>query len=87
MDTSLGWRWLFIIDGSISLPVAIAGFFLFPGLPTSPKIWWLTEQEKDLAIARKQADGFRQSKKITKQMLKRVFTHWHFYIGVATYVW
>lgn len=80
-------RWLFIIDGSISLPIAIAGFFLFPGLPTSPKVWWLTEDEKLLAIARMQADGVKKSGKIGKRMLKRVFTHWHFYIAVLTYVW
>lgn len=83
----LGWRWLFVIDGSISLPIAISGYFLFPGLPTSPKVWWLTEDEKSLAIARKQADGFKKSAKISKKMLKRVFTHWHFYIAVLTYVW
>ncbi|KAF2025011.1 hypothetical protein EK21DRAFT_77414, partial [Setomelanomma holmii] len=33
-----GWRWLFTIDGSISLPIGLAGFFLYPGLPTSPKV-------------------------------------------------
>ncbi|CRK43623.1 hypothetical protein BN1723_016235 [Verticillium longisporum] len=33
-----GWRWVFIIDGIISLPIAIAGFFLYPGIPTSPRI-------------------------------------------------
>ncbi|SPO04655.1 related to transporter protein [Cephalotrichum gorgonifer] len=32
-----GWRWVFIIDGVISLPIALAGFFLFPGIPTSPR--------------------------------------------------
>ncbi|PSN65477.1 MFS general substrate transporter [Corynespora cassiicola Philippines] len=81
-----GWRWLFIIDGSISLPISIAGFFLFPGLPTSPKVWWLTEDEKSLAIARKEADGMKKPGKIGRRMLKRVFTHWHFYVAVLTYV-
>ncbi|KAH7259818.1 hypothetical protein NW759_002729 [Fusarium solani] len=81
-----GWRWVFIVDGVISLPIAIAGFFLFPGLPTSPRIWWLKEEEQKLAIARMQDDGVRKSSKIGKRMLKRVFTHWHFYFAVATYV-
>ena len=81
-----GWRWLFIIDGSISLPIAIAGFFMFPGLPTSPRVWWLTEKEQKLAIARMSNEGVKQSAKIGKRMLKRVFTHWHFYIAVFTYV-
>jgi len=33
------------------------------------------------------ADGVKQSAKIGKRMLKRVFTHWHFYIAVLTYIW
>ncbi|KAJ4307788.1 hypothetical protein N0V84_012492 [Fusarium piperis] len=81
-----GWRWVFIVDGIISLPIAIAGFFLFPGLPTSPRIWWLKEEEQKLALARMQDDGVRKSSKIGKRMLKRVFTHWHFYFAVTTYV-
>ncbi|KFY49844.1 hypothetical protein V496_09772 [Pseudogymnoascus sp. VKM F-4515 (FW-2607)] len=81
-----GWRWVFIIDGVISLPIAIAGFFLFPGIPTSPRIWWLKESEQKLAQARMQSDGVRKSAKIGKRMLKRVFCHWHFYFAVVTYV-
>ncbi|KAJ3958502.1 hypothetical protein N0V92_004920 [Colletotrichum tropicale] len=81
-----GWRWLFIIDGVISLPISIAGYFLFPGLPTSPKVWWLTEAEQKLAQARMRDDGVKESKKIGKRMLKRVFTHWHFYVAVLTYI-
>ncbi|KAM0328881.1 hypothetical protein ACHAQA_005297 [Verticillium albo-atrum] len=82
-----GWRWVFIIDGIISLPIAIAGLFLYPGIPTSPRIWWLKESEQKLAQARMQEDGVRKSQRIGKRMLKRVFTHWHFYIAVGTYVW
>lgn len=81
-----GWRWLFIIDGVISLPISIAGYFLFPGLPTSPKVWWLTEAEQKLAQARMRDDGVKESKKIGKRMLNRVFTHWHFYVAVLTYI-
>ncbi|KAL1595295.1 hypothetical protein SLS60_009985 [Paraconiothyrium brasiliense] len=63
-----------------------SGFIMFPGLPTSPRVWWLTEKEQKLAIARMRSDGVKQSAKIGKRMLKRVFTHWHFYIAVLTYV-
>ncbi|RYP93820.1 hypothetical protein DL770_000016 [Monosporascus sp. CRB-9-2] len=81
-----GWRWLFIIDGIISMPIAIAGYFFFPGLPNSPKVWWLKKREQKLAQLRMKHDGVKESRKIGKRMLKRVFTHWHFYIAVATYV-
>lgn len=82
-----GWRWLFIVDGCISITIAIAGFFLYPGLPTTqPRVWWLTEEERQLAVARMQSQGNKQSSRIGKRMLKRVFTHWHFYVAVFTYV-
>lgn len=81
-----GWRWLFIIDGCISLPIAFASYWLFPGLPTSPKPWWLSPREHDLARARMRTDGMSESKKIGKRMLKRVFKRWHFYIAVFTYI-
>ncbi|KAI8946810.1 putative vitamin H transporter [Xylaria longipes] len=67
-----GWRWLFLIDGFISLPIAISGYFLFLGLPFSPK--------------RMRDDGVEESKKIGRRMLKRAFTHWHFYVAVLAYV-
>ncbi|ORY29542.1 major facilitator superfamily domain-containing protein [Naematelia encephala] len=56
-----GWRWLFVIDGVITLPIAFIGFLLFPGLPNSPKRWYLTDDEYALAssrlIAEKGQDG------------------------------
>lgn len=74
------------LDGCISLPIAFASFFFFPGIPTSPKVWWLTEEDHALANARMRDEGVRPSRKIGKRMLRRVFTHWHFYIAVATYI-
>lgn len=31
-------------------------------------------------------EGVKQSQKIGKRMLKRVFTHWHFYLAILLYV-
>ncbi|KAI1739785.1 major facilitator superfamily domain-containing protein [Xylaria scruposa] len=47
-----GWRWLFIIDGLITLPVAIYGFAFFPDTPATTQAIYLTPAEKDLALAR-----------------------------------
>lgn len=44
------WRWLFIIEGGVTIGVAFMGYFLLPNFPrTTP---WLTEQEKELAAWR-----------------------------------
>ena len=47
-----GWRWLFIIDGVLTIPVAIYGFIFFPDTPRTTTAFWLTEAEKKLAIER-----------------------------------
>ncbi|KAF2007167.1 MFS general substrate transporter [Amniculicola lignicola CBS 123094] len=80
-----GWRWLFIIDGIISLPIAFAGFFIFPGLPSSKKPWWLTEKEHALARSRVQDAGIAPSKKLNFSVIKRTLRRWEFYVGVTAY--
>ncbi|PGH17459.1 hypothetical protein AJ79_01059 [Helicocarpus griseus UAMH5409] len=81
-----GWRWLFIIDGCISLPIAFIGYFIFPGLPASGKPWFFTEREHRLAQKRMESVGVEKSGKITMKMLRRVFTGWQFYVGVFAYI-
>lgn len=52
-----GWRWLFLIDGIITLPVALYGFFLFPDTPTSTVAPYLTPAERELAVSRLREHG------------------------------
>ncbi|PGH14931.1 hypothetical protein AJ80_05744 [Polytolypa hystricis UAMH7299] len=81
-----GWRWLFIIDGCISLPIAFIGYFIFPGLPASGKPWFFTQREHNLARRRMQDVGVQESQKIGMKMLRRTFVSWQFYVGVFAYV-
>lgn len=81
-----GWRWLFIVDGSISLPLSILGFFIFPGMPMSGKIRWMTEREYELGKLRMCEAGIEEPKKITKALLKRVFLRRHWYLGDLAYI-
>ncbi|KXH53156.1 hypothetical protein CNYM01_01877 [Colletotrichum nymphaeae SA-01] len=53
MDGKLGladWRWLFIIEGTIPIPVAIVTYLTLPDYPATTK--WLTDEERKLAILR-----------------------------------
>lgn len=47
-----GWQWLFLIQGVITLPIAFLGFAFWPGLPTSPRRWYLTAEEHALCLKR-----------------------------------
>ncbi|KFY18591.1 hypothetical protein V493_08482 [Pseudogymnoascus sp. VKM F-4281 (FW-2241)] len=47
-----GWQWVFLIDGIITLPIAIFGFLCFPDIPEITKAKYLTASEKNLALSR-----------------------------------
>ncbi|TVY21478.1 MFS transporter prlL [Lachnellula arida] len=48
------WRWLFIIEGSITVVIAAASFFILPNFPQTTG--WLTEEERQLAVWRLEED-------------------------------
>lgn len=48
------WRWLFIIEGSITVGIAFSAYFILPNLPRTTS--WLTEEERQLAAWRLEED-------------------------------
>lgn len=58
MDGKLGraaWRWLFYIEGSLTVFVALCAIFILPDFPTTTR--WLTDEERRLALKRMQEDA------------------------------
>ncbi|KAG5746967.1 hypothetical protein H9Q70_010338 [Fusarium xylarioides] len=82
-----GWRWLFIIDGIITLPLAVAGYFFFPNLPQDGvKTWWTTQREHEISVERMNAIGRAGKEKWTKAKLKSILLSWHTYFLPMIYV-
>ncbi|TVY84326.1 putative transporter [Lachnellula suecica] len=57
MDGARGlraWRWLFIIEGAITVVIAFASFLILPNFPKTTS--WLTEEERQLAVWRLEED-------------------------------
>lgn len=50
----LAWRWLFIIEGVITIAIAFVAFFVLPNFPRTTS--WLTEEERQLASWRLEED-------------------------------
>ncbi|KAE8147460.1 MFS general substrate transporter [Aspergillus avenaceus] len=48
------WRWLFIIEGAITIAVAFSSIFILPNFPRTTS--WLSEEEKELAAWRLEED-------------------------------
>lgn len=80
-----GWRWLFIIDGIITMPIALYGFLLFPDTPATTQAPYLNETERALAVARVPAIE-RGGAKITKRLVKSILTSWKYYGFVILWV-
>ncbi|KAF3041150.1 hypothetical protein E8E12_008937 [Didymella heteroderae] len=48
------WRWVFILEGIITVIIAFTAYFILPNFPRTTK--WLTEEERQLAVYRLQED-------------------------------
>ncbi|KAJ5788320.1 hypothetical protein N7457_003310 [Penicillium paradoxum] len=81
-----GWRWLFIIDGIFTIPVALIGYFIFPGIPGSPKPFFLTDHDIALAKERTKRAKIRQPGKLNLDVFRRAFKRWHIWLFVPLYV-
>ncbi|KAI6093227.1 MFS general substrate transporter [Hypoxylon rubiginosum] len=80
-----GWRWLFVIDFCITIPVAIFGFFGFPDTPESTHAWWLTEEEKQVAISRlPKVEKHRGV--LGRNLIARVLGTWHWWGFVMLWI-
>lgn len=44
------WRWLFIVEGAITVVIAFSAYFVLPNFPRTTS--WLTEEERELAAYR-----------------------------------
>lgn len=72
-----GWRWLFIIDGLLTVPVAIYGLVFFPDTPQATAAFYLTDREKKLAVSR--VPKVPQQSPFTRKFASRVLTSWYWW--------
>ncbi|KAE9974876.1 hypothetical protein EG327_008628 [Venturia inaequalis] len=82
-----GWRWLFILQGAVTLVVAIVAFFILPDFPLTTV--WLTPDERQLAHSRVELDivdnegeastweGFRQASSDPMTWIFAIMAHFH----------
>ncbi|KAK6458183.1 pantothenate transporter FEN2 [Scheffersomyces xylosifermentans] len=73
-----GWRWLFIIDFLITIPVVIYGFIFFPDAPEISKAFYFTQEEHELAL--KKSQSRKHKDRFDWSVLKRVLGNWHWYL-------
>ena len=66
-----GWQWVFLIDGIITLPTAVFGYFYFPDIQKSP-MRLLEQGERQLALDRLPPKGIDSHNIQPWSLVKRV---------------
>ncbi|KAL2288794.1 hypothetical protein FJTKL_03454 [Diaporthe vaccinii] len=80
-----GWRWLFVFDGVITLPMALWAYYALPDLPSNTRVHWLTAKEKLLALDRMKRAGKQLEEPFTWRGAKRILKKWHFWVYTTYY--
>lgn len=77
------WKWLFIIEGVVTIVVAFGAFFVLPNFPRTTM--WLSEEERQLAVWRLEEDIGQDDWTDSKDQ-----TFWHgaklAFMDIKTYV-
>lgn len=80
------WRWLFVFDGIIGIPIALYGYFAIPDQPTSSKAKWLKGEDRERAIGRMEACGREPMKKLTWGVAREILTSWPVYLFCSIFI-
>lgn len=81
-----GWQWLFLVDGIISLPIGLAGYFVLPDMPENTRAFYLNQEERAFARKRMELEGRKGRQPYTKQKFRRILSSWHIYLLALLYV-
>lgn len=74
------YKWVFIIDGIVSFPIALYTILMNPNTPETTTSWYFTHEDRQIALLRRKKFGARPQKKFSWSSFKKAFTSWEVYI-------
>jgi sugar phosphate permease len=75
--TYKGWRWIYIIEGTITCVTAILAWFIIVDFPESPRNKFLTMEEKAAVKSRLAQDrGYEEGEKVTWKIIGNTMLDW-----------
>lgn len=79
------YRWLFIFDFILAIPVVIYGLFTFPDTPHTTTAFYLNEWERKRACERIEEEGRKPVGKMDWTVIRRIFCSWQVYAFTVAY--
>jgi ACS family pantothenate transporter-like MFS transporter len=73
-----GWRWLFIIDFIITVPICLYGFIFFPDTPDTCKAFYFRPEE--IQLAKDRVKNPEMESKFDWSVFRRVIGRWHWWL-------
>ncbi|KAK7203010.1 putative pantothenate transporter [Myxozyma melibiosi] len=80
-----GWRWLFIFDGVISIPIGLFGIFALPDFPHNTRAMYLTKRDREIALMRVENAGRKPPKKLGVKGWIGIFSSWKIYAFIMAF--
>ncbi|KAE9379948.1 MFS general substrate transporter [Stipitochalara longipes BDJ] len=74
-----GWRWAFIVNGVLTIFIALLVFFVIPGFPERQNPltkWYLKPRHIEIALARSRRVGRKPQRPIVPKSFLRAFSFW-----------
>ncbi|KAK5065099.1 hypothetical protein LTR84_000935 [Exophiala bonariae] len=74
------WRWIFLIEGAVTVFIGVMAFFIIPDWPETAK--FLKPEERTLLLSTLHEDsGPAVMNRLDKKAMKRAFSDWKIYLG------
>lgn len=80
------WRWLFVFDGIIGVPVALYGYYAIPDAPTSSRARWLKTRDREIAVGRMESVGRAPMKRLTGKVVLDTLKSWPVWMFSAIFI-
>ncbi|PPQ67032.1 hypothetical protein CVT26_009929 [Gymnopilus dilepis] len=83
-----GWQWIFILEGLATIIIAVISYWVIPDFPSSPRVKFLTEEER-LFVIRRLEDDMKLSaagESLKKAYIWQSLTDWKTWIAMGIYM-
>ncbi|KAI8283933.1 Pantothenate transporter liz1 [Colletotrichum sp. SAR11_240] len=74
------------MEGVISIPIALYGFFALPDLPHNTRAFYLKEEDREYGLERTKKMGRKPPSKLTLKAIKDIYTSWQLWAFILPYL-